>query len=89
MLNNLKKKVQVCEIAWMCDSRSGCHVAHEECHSALLECRSALLECQMALGHAAMLTPWWADSSHFSNARFAFSHFLKNIYFVCDHETLS
>ena len=43
----------------------------------------------MALGHTPMLTPWWVDSSHFLNGCFAFSSFLKNILFVCDHETLS
>ena len=36
-----------------------------------------------------MLTSWWADSSCFSNVCFVFLGFLKNIFFVCDHETLS
>ena len=48
-----------------------------------------ILECRMALGHAMTLTPWWADSSCFSNACFAFSCFLKNNFFMYDHETLS
>ena len=37
------------------------------------------------LAHAS----WWANSSCFPNACFAFSCFSKNIFFVCDHETLS
>ena len=37
------------------------------------------------LAHAS----WWANSSYFPNACFAFSCFSKNIFFVCDHETLS
>ena len=39
----------------------------------------AMLQCS----HHAGPTP------HFSNARFAFLHFLKKFYFVGDHETLS
>ena len=82
--------------AWMCNGRSGCHVAHEESHSALLECcssllecRSAVLECGIALGPAMTLTPWWANPSRLSNARLTFLRFLKNIYFIRDNETLS
>ena len=69
-------------IAWTYDGGIACHLAHEECHSALLECR-------MALGHTMTLTSWWANSSHFPDACFTFSWFLKNMFFVCDHETLS
>ena len=57
--------------------------------SGFEECYSALLECRMALGHTMTLTPWWTNSSHFSNTCFALSCFLKNISFVYDHETLS
>ena len=53
------------------------------------ECRSTLLGCRMALGHAVEFRPWWADFSRFSNVCFMFSSFLENIFFVCDHETLS
>ena len=69
MLNNLKKKkIRENKIAWIYDGLNGCHMAHEEC-------RSTLLECRMAPSHTTTLTLWWADSSHFSNARFVFSHF--------------
>ena len=53
------------------------------------ECLLAFEECYSALGHAMALMPWWADSSRFSNACFAFSCFLKNIFFVYNQETLS
>ena len=82
MLIDPKKNVREHKIAWMFDGGDVCHLAHEECHSALLK-------CQIALDHATMLMPWWANSSRFSNARFAFSSYLKDFYFVCDHETLS
>ena len=88
-LKKLFENAKLQGIARMYDGGAACHLAYEECHFALLECRSALLKCQIALDHATMLMPWWANSSRFSNARFAFSSFLKDFYFVCDHETLS
>ena len=53
------------------------------------ECHSALKECRSALGHTIELRQWWVDFSRFSNASFVFSSFLKNIFIMCDHETLS
>ena len=77
MLENAKLH----EIVRMSDGRAECHLAFEEC-------RSALLECWMALGHATRLRPWWADFSHLFDICFVFSCFLKNIFFVYNHDTL-
>ena len=78
----MSENVKLHRIAWVYDGGAACHLAREECHSALVECR-------MALCHVMTLTPWWADSLHFSNACLMFLCFLKKYFFVCDHETLS
>ena len=83
-LKKMSESTKLHGVVWVYDRGAACHVAHDECHLALLGCRSALwkcqlafLECQMALGHAMMLTQWWANSVCFSNVCFVFSRFLK------------